>query len=89
MTVGMTVAGGPGEVLLRYRIVGPKRRVGVCVQGVDCFPGDELSAPASVMAQIVAMGKAVVIEADEVRNNDPVAEHRDPVKRGRKTRRRA
>ena len=89
MTVGMTVAGGPGETLQRYRIVGPKRRVGVCIEGVDCFPGDELSAPYSVMAPIVAMGKAVVIEEDEVRHDDPVAEHRDPAKRGRKTRRRA
>ena len=90
MTVGMTVAGGgPGEELRRYRFMGRKSYVShFCAAGVNYFPGDEVVAKASVMAAVVAIGKAELIEDDEVRNDDPVVQHRDPVRRGRKTRRR-
>ncbi len=91
MTVGMTVAGGgPGEELQRYRFLGARRRVSnFCAGGVNYFPGDVVEAKASVMFVAVTLGHAELIEPDEVRHDDPVAEHRDPVRRGRKTGRRA
>ena len=92
MTVGMTTdrSGGQGEELQRYRMVGPKKRISHFCDGVvNYFPGDEVMAKPSAIAQAVATGFAVLIEPDEVRHDDPVAEHRDPVRRGRKTRRRA
>ena len=90
MTVGMTVAGGgPGEELGRYRMLGAKANVShFCAGGVNFFPGDEVLAKASVIAVAVATGYAEPIEDDELRNDDPVVMHRDPVRRGRKTRRR-
>ncbi len=90
MTVGMTVAGGgPGEELRRYRMVGPSPNVSrFCAGGVNYFPGDEVLAKPSAIAQAVATGHAVLIEPDEIRHDDPVVAHRDPVRRGRKTRRR-
>lgn len=91
MTVGMTVAGGgPGEEYGRYRIVGRKPNVSrFCAGGVNYFPGDEVEAKASAIAEAVACGCAVLIDPNEVRNDDPVVETRDPVRpRGRKTRRR-
>ncbi len=92
VTVGMTTVagGGPGEELQRYRLVGSKSNVShFCADGVSYFPGDEVEAKPSVMAYQVANGHAVLIEPDEIRHDDPVAQHRDPVRRGRKTRRRA
>jgi len=91
VTVGMTVAGGgPGEELQRYRMLGSRSNVShFCAGGVNYFPGDEVTAKASVMAPVVAMGKAELIEDDEVRHDDPAVQHRDPPRaRGRKARRR-
>ena len=87
MTVGMTVAGGgPGEELRLYRLLGEKPHISnFCAGGINYFPGDEVMAKPSVMAQVVAIGKAELIEPDEVRHDDPVVQHRDPPrKRGRR-----
>ncbi len=90
-TVGMTTAGsGLGEELNRYRLIGRNQRISnLCIGGVNYFPGDEVEATANVMAYVLANGKAELIDPDEVRNDDPVVESRDPPKaRKRKTRRR-
>ena len=88
---GMTMRGGySGPEIFRFRILGSQPHVGVCVKGQDYFPGDELDAPMNVMAQIVALGKAEVVDPNEVRHDDPVVETRDPPRgRTRKGRRRA
>jgi len=87
----MTTAGdGRGEELGRYRILGRNpRSSNLCIDGVNYFPGDEVEATAKVMLHVLAMGKAELIEDDEVRTQDaPEPEHRDPPRaRGRRGRR--
>ncbi len=88
-TVGMTTPEtGLGEKLNRYRMIGRNQRISnLCIGGVNYFPGDEVEATANVMAYVVTIGRAVLIDPDEIRDDDPVVEQRDPVRRGRKTRR--